>query len=99
MNPMALKSLKLPKFPVPNLAWRPGREAIKRVMLAGLLAASIVGAFLWGRHGSLNQARGQSSQPQRLDTSIIQQAAHGERGRHVVAYIYGDIPITREEFG
>ena len=46
-----------------------------------------------------NQARGQAPVQPRFDPSLVQQSARGDRDNHVVAYIFGNVPITREELG
>jgi PPIC-type PPIASE domain len=97
---MQPKLLKAPKFSLPRLALRrPSPLVLRKITLAGLLAMAVVGAFCWGRFGGPNQARGQAPQGSRLDPTLLQQAARGDHGGHVVAYIYGDQPITREDLG
>jgi len=97
---MLPKLLKLLKSSLARLAsQRPSREVVKKMTLAGLLTVATVGAFCWGRYGAPNQAHGQTPQQPRLDPALLQQATRGDRAGHVVAYIYGDIPVTREELG
>ena len=96
---MLRKAVKQPKFSLARLRWqRPRLETLKKLTLAGLVALATVGAFCWGRFGGHNQARGQSPQAQ-IDASLYQTPGRGDRNGHVVAYIFGDIPITREELG
>jgi parvulin-like peptidyl-prolyl isomerase len=94
------KRIQLPKISLPRIAWRrPSRDMTKKMVLAGLLAAALVGAFYWGRLGGMNAARAQTPQPSGLHSQQLIPTSQGQFGRHVVAYIYGNMPITREELG
>ena len=96
---MVSKFLKLPKFSMPRLAWRPSRGFVKKMVFAGLLAAAMVGAFYLGRHGGSSAVHGQTPQFP-LGSGLLQQdQPQRAPSGHVVAYICGNIPITREELG
>jgi hypothetical protein len=97
---MLPKFLNVAKLPLPRQAWRrPKRETLQRLTWGGLLALALVGAFCWGRLGAPSVARGQAPKQPMLDPTFLQQAARGDYSGHVVAYICGDVPITREELG
>jgi hypothetical protein len=94
------KFRKLTSFSWRRLAWRPDRQMLRKLGWGGLLALSLVGAFCWGRLGAPSFARGQAPKQSVIDPALLEQAARGGNyGGHVLAYIYGDLPITREELG
>ena len=74
--------------------WRKG-------MMALVMVGATMAAFYWGRLGGAARVDAQQVQPQiALPGQGAQpQAAQGDYARRVVAYIYDNVPITREELG
>ena len=76
------------------------RQALRRLLYAAGFAAVAALAFVCGRLGGLSQAR---ATPPAGDPFIAQlpltPASSSDYGRRVVAYIYNNIPITREDLG
>jgi hypothetical protein len=80
------------------LNWLRSKPALWRngLMLV-VMAAATVGAFYWGRLGGTS-AEAQQVQA-RPGSNLQNPQAQSDYGQRVVAYIYGNIPITREELG
>src|SRR5262249_1943986 len=96
---MLRKWVRLPRLSLlRRVLRRPSRQTLKKAAGAGLLTAALVGVFYWGRCGGLAEARAQSPQPPSLNPNLPLSAQRAQPG-HVVAYIYGNTPITREELG
>ncbi len=80
----------------------PGRPALRRLLYAAGFAAVAALAFVCGRMGGMSQAR---ATPPGGDPFLAQlpltpaSSSNSDYGRRVVAYIYNNIPITREELG
>jgi hypothetical protein len=72
---------------------RPSSWVLRKVGLLGFLAAVPVLAFFWGRHGATAQQPGG-----RGERGLTDAGGPAYQGR-VVAYIYGNVPVTREELG
>lgn len=74
----------------------------RRLALVLALAGATAGAFYWGRSGA-PQAVAQLPKPGELPKSVVQsavpQAPKSDYERRVVAYIYDNVPITREDLG
>ena len=70
--------------------WRKGTMAL-------VMVAATVAAFYWGRMGG-TAVDAQQVQP-RVGAAGQTAQAQSDYGRRVVAYIYDNIPITREELG
>jgi PPIC-type PPIASE domain len=71
-------------------------------MVAVLGLATVAGvAFFWGRSTSVSQAKSppQTPMPVTAPTGQANAAPASDYSKRVVAYIYGTIPITREELG
>ncbi len=77
--------------------WPRGRWLPKMVVMA-VMAGVAVTAFCCGRWGAMSQATatppGPANQPDQL-----RPATHSDYGNRVVAYINGNMPITREDLG
>jgi hypothetical protein len=80
------------------LGWLRSKPALWRNGLMLLvMAAATVGAFYWGRLGGTSaEAQQVQSRP---GPNLQNPQAQSDYGQRVVAYIYGNIPITREELG
>ncbi|HYT94353.1 MAG TPA: hypothetical protein VEL76_36900 [Gemmataceae bacterium] len=69
-------------------------EVRGNLLLTAVIASTAILAFCWGRHGALSNANAQGvampGQPQ---------IPKGNYDGRVVAFIHGNIPITREELG
>jgi hypothetical protein len=92
---MALNWLKLPSLPLLRLLqWRPSRKTLKQGTIAAMLCAAIMGAFYVGRHGAKTQAGAAET----VSTSALNLRA-GAKSEPVVAYVYNNVPITRQELG
>jgi hypothetical protein len=97
---MIWKRIKLPRWPLARISWqRPSRDTVRKMVLAGLLLAAVPVAFYLGRQGGLSRAHGQQTDPRARIFDNMPPVGSPDYGRRVVAYIYGSIPITREEFG
>ncbi len=75
---------------------RPGRPTLRKVGLAAFVAAVAALAFFWGRHGAPS-ATAQTPFGARADMGG--NALPSDYDKRVVAFIHGNIPITREELG
>jgi parvulin-like peptidyl-prolyl isomerase len=77
-----------------------GRQTRRRMLLASCFAGVAALAFFWGRHGGLSQAKATppSGDPF-LPQVPVAPVSTSDYSRRVVAYIYNNIPITREELG
>ncbi len=81
-------------------ALRPNPWLARRLMVLVSIVGVGVGAFCWGRHGALPQADAQSIPgPTLTPVAATPGASQSDYARRVVAYIYNDIPVTREELG
>jgi PPIC-type PPIASE domain len=78
--------------PVIQWGWRPAAVA------AGFLGL-VVGAYFLGRFATLPSAAAAGPGPQDSPASRSAPAKDSDYSRQVVAYIYGSIPITREDLG
>jgi hypothetical protein len=72
----------------------PDSWVLRKLGMAGFLAGVAALAFFWGRHGATAQQPG----PGRGEHGLSGAGDPAYQGR-VVAYIYGNVPITREELG
>jgi hypothetical protein len=96
---MNWKRIKLPRLPLARIPWqRPSRPTVKKMVLAGLLLAALAGAFYLGWQGALGAAHAQQGSSPPL-SSMIRPGDGGDYTRQVVAYVYGNVPITRQELG
>jgi len=62
-----------------------------------MVALAMAGAFWFGRRGGMSEAHGESPLTA-LTPGMLRQVGYDPNG-HVVAYIFGDTPVTREELG
>jgi hypothetical protein len=74
-------------------SWAAGR----RVVLLGGTAVLVVLAFCWGRWGAVPAANGDP--PRQGIQEITPPWARPECANRPVAFIYGNVPITREDLG
>src|SRR5262245_23828600 len=97
---MNWKSIKLPRPQLGRLRWQQlSPAAWKKLLCVGLGAAALVGGFCGGRYG-FNEARAQERSNSPLANLAIHPNGPGsDYSRRVVAYIFGNRPITREELG
>jgi hypothetical protein len=79
----------------------PGRQALRRLLYAAGFAGVATLAFVCGRQGGLSQARATTpgGDPFVSPLPMAPAASSSDYNRRVVAYIYNNIPITREELG
>src|SRR5690242_11011914 len=75
----------------------PGRAAWRRLALPATVAGLIALAFCWGR--SLGQSAPADATPVPRLTRVRAPFEGPEYAGRPVAYIYGNIPVTREELG
>ncbi len=79
---------------------RPGTWVGKKVFMAVSVAGIAAAAFFWGRHGAGGRATAQApAQHQYTQAPQAMPAAATDYQRRVVAFLYGNIPVTREELG
>src|SRR5262249_9528430 len=76
----------------------PSAAVMKKVGLAAVLLAAIGAAFFLGRQGALSDCQAQSPASSIPEPNLSPVSAT-DYGQRVVAYIYGNVPITREELG
>jgi hypothetical protein len=76
---------------------RPSPWALRKLGMVGFMAGVAALAFFWGRNGSPLATAQQpgSGRPEQL----LSGAGGSDYQRRVVAYIYGNVPITREDLG
>jgi hypothetical protein len=77
---------------------RPGSEVRHNVLLTAVIGATAVLAFCWGRHGAMPRATAQGFGARTGDQTPIPNLSSDYKSR-VVAFIHGNIPITREDLG
>jgi len=75
----------------------PSGRAWKKMMLALVVFGVGVLAFCWGRHGAMSEAK--ANPPTDLTLQPVTQASHSDYGQRVVAYLYNNMTITREDLG
>src|SRR2546422_5180199 len=75
---------------------RPSASAMKRISGALALTGVAVLAFLWGRQSALRHTPTPDNGPVVAERPVRAASDYGQR---VVAYIYNNIPITREDYG
>jgi hypothetical protein len=80
---------------------RPNPWLARRLMLLAILAAVGVGAFCLGRHGGPADAAqpGGTGGVDLMPVSATPGANTTDYSRRVIAHIYGNIPVMREELG
>ena len=78
---------------------RPGKGLWRKVLLTAGVAGVAVAAFFWGRLGALPQATAQGGPRVAGPVPVYAPGTGSDYSRRVVAYIHGNIPITREELG
>jgi hypothetical protein len=75
----------------------------RRLAAVAILTAVAVGAFCWGRHGGLAEAQAQQPGLEPVPgvhrVTATPGADTSDYSRRVVAYLYDNIPVTREELG
>jgi PPIC-type PPIASE domain len=76
----------------------PSAAVMKKVGLAAVLLAAIGAAFFLGRQGALSDCQAQTPASSIPEPNLSPVSAT-DYGQRVVAYIYGNVPITREELG
>jgi hypothetical protein len=79
------------------IALLPGRPVRYRLALAGGTAALVVLAFCWGRWGALSEATANPPGPGLPEDRPAW--ASRDYANRPVAFIYGNVPITREDLG
>lgn len=75
---------------------RPSLDAMRKALIAAGLVAAVTVAFFLGRKGALSGAQAQA--PGTLQ-EIGGSPVASDPNLRIVAYIHGNIPITREELG
>jgi hypothetical protein len=97
-----MKRFQLPRLPLGRIPWkRPDGPVAKRLLGCGVILGAVVGAFYLGKHGGRAEAQAQQPANQVVFPGNVGNLPppSAEYARRVVAYIYGSIPITREELG
>jgi hypothetical protein len=80
------------------LKWIAQPALRRRGMTALLMLGATVAAFYWGRMGGAARLDAQQPQP-RPNASVPPSGVPSDYAQRVVAYIYDNMPITREELG
>src|SRR5262249_19203495 len=73
----------------------PRAAVLKKVGLVAVLLAAIGAAFFLGRQGALSDCQAQTPASSIPEPNLSPVSAT-DYGQRVVAYIYGNVPITRE---
>src|SRR5687768_6887277 len=76
----------------------PGADARRKLVQGGIVAGVAAAAFCWGRQGATSPAAAQHSARHGEAAGAVP-AGHPDYARRVVAFIHGNIPISREELG
>src|SRR5438105_849790 len=84
------------RFLLQRLASNPA--LIRKGTMVLVLVGATVAAFYWGRLGAGSRVDAQQVQPRAAAVGQTIQP-QTDYGRRVVAYIYDNVPITREELG
>lgn len=82
---------------VPKVRLNP--PLLRKLSMLLVLAAATVSAFYWGRTGALQATAQQTHVPAPVDHGAKNSAANGDYQRRVVAYLYDNMPVTREDLG
>src|SRR5262249_18344993 len=77
----------------------PSTAAGKKLVVGALMLGAIGVAFMLGRQGALSDCQADPPPQPVLQEQGASQGAPGDYAQRVVAYIYGNMPITREELG
>jgi hypothetical protein len=77
---------------------RAGARMWKKMMLALVIFGVGVLAFCWGRHGALSMAKADPPTDRTIQDQVVR-ASHTDYGQRPVAFIYNNMPITREDLG
>lgn len=77
--------------------WPSSQVRNRLFVAAALLVVGVLG-FFWGRHGGMGEAKADPPEPT-LRERQLGGTSDSEYGKRVVAYIYNNIPISREELG
>ncbi|MCI0379559.1 MAG: peptidylprolyl isomerase [Gemmataceae bacterium] len=77
---------------------RPTSWLVRKGMMATAIVTASVGAFYWGRLGA-TQLKATPPPSPIGELAKIVPGSSTEYAQRVVAYIHGNIPITREEYG
>ncbi len=79
---------------------RPSPCVTRRLLMLGVLAGVAVGAFCWGHYGALPATDAQTpSGPPATAVPARDNRRIDEYSSRVVGYVYGNIPVMREELG
>jgi hypothetical protein len=87
---------------LPNLLkWRPSAALTRKLAMVGVFMAASLGAFWWGRLGSRDAVHAQAPTTPlvAVERVALAQPSGSDYHRRIVAQIYGNVPITREDLG
>jgi hypothetical protein len=76
----------------------PGRGWRRATTTVGVLGLAVL-AFCWGRYGASTEAKASPPGAKESATPPAPPEASGDYARRWVAVVYGNTPITREDFG
>lgn len=76
----------------------PGWLVARRLSYVAGVAGIAAAAFFWGRQIALSQTRTTDPIAGKFEVTPVS-SSNGDYSRRVVAYIHGNIPITREDLG
>jgi hypothetical protein len=77
----------------------PSRGVLRKIMMVVCVAGIAVGAFFWGRQVALSQTRASNANTEFDHYVPVKSPGSSDYRNRVVAYIYGNVPISREELG
>jgi hypothetical protein len=75
---------------------RPSAGLWRKAGMAGFVAGVAALAFFWGRHGA---TRVTAQAPDGIRGDPVGSAANPDYQKRVVAFVHGNVPITREDLG
>ena len=82
------------------LIWIGSKRAFwRKTLLAAAMLGATVAAFYWGRMGVASRVDAQQVQPRPGTPGQPANQPPSDYSKRVVAYLYGNVPITREELG
>ncbi len=77
----------------------PGPRVRNRVLVASAMLVIAILAFCWGRRGALPEATANPPDVAMIQDRPTASNLGSDYSKRVIAYIYNNIPITREELG
>src|SRR5437762_13159172 len=83
------------------ISWQSVARNWRKLVLGSGMIGLTIAAFCCGRNVAprATAAPPQAAQPNQVQPPLLAPDSHSDYSRRIVAYIYGTIPITREDLG